>query len=135
MLLHKPQVYRHLLFNKLATTGSTGRWGRLGRLGSGPLQWSVIKLSLLLVLFEVYIKWAKMDLAQAQNELQTPTEFIQRYSYLTGISCLGLKSQRPLVTILEFAVFQALVRLILNMFLGWENVSPKCHNLRIRLFF
>ncbi|KAL1923921.1 uncharacterized protein VTP21DRAFT_6956 [Calcarisporiella thermophila] len=48
MLLHKPQVYRHLLFNRLEYRDQ----------GLDP---SVLKLGVLLVLFDVYIKWFRVE--------------------------------------------------------------------------
>lgn len=115
MLLHKPQVYRHLLFNKLGTTNnnSTSKWGRIGRLGSSPLPWGVVKLCILLVLFEVYIKWAKIDRESGQAALQSPPAFAIQYLYLFGLSFA------------EFAVFQLMARFACVAFLGWEAVIPK----------
>ena len=54
MLLHKPQVYRHLLFNRLDYRDS----------GIDP---SVMKLGLLLILFDVYVKWFQMEKQQQLN--------------------------------------------------------------------
>lgn len=96
MLLHKPQVYRHLLFNELGASAgpkggppSVSRWGRLSRLGSGPLPWGVIKLCGLLVLFEVYIKWATLDTNVSNDGLRSSREFVARYAALLAISFVG----------------------------------------------
>ena len=96
MLLHKPQVYRHLLFNELGASAGpkdnpprVSRWGRLSRLGSGPLPWGVIKLCGLLVLFEVYIKWATLDTNVPGGDLRGPREFAARYAALLAISFVG----------------------------------------------
>ena len=48
MLLHKPQVYRHLLFN------------RIPYIEKG-FDVNVWKLTLLLTLFDIYIKWFRME--------------------------------------------------------------------------
>ncbi|KAG4088355.1 Arv1 protein [Neocallimastix lanati (nom. inval.)] len=48
LLLHKKQVYRHLLFN------------RLDYIDSG-IQSGIKKLAILLILFDVYIKWLKLE--------------------------------------------------------------------------
>jgi len=48
LLLHKKQVYRHLLFNKLDYIDS-------------GIQSGIKKLAILLILFDVYIKWLKLE--------------------------------------------------------------------------
>ncbi|ORX42045.1 hypothetical protein BCR36DRAFT_338193, partial [Piromyces finnis] len=48
LLLHKKQVYRHLLFNKLEYVDS-------------GIQPGIKKLAILLILFDVYIKWLKLE--------------------------------------------------------------------------
>jgi len=48
LLLHKKQVYRHLLFNKLEYVDS-------------GMQPGIKKLAILLILFDVYIKWLKLE--------------------------------------------------------------------------
>ncbi|KAI8050173.1 Arv1-like family-domain-containing protein [Gilbertella persicaria] len=47
MLLHKPQVYRHLLFNRITKQD-----------GVEP---HVFRFAILLILFEVYIKWFRLE--------------------------------------------------------------------------
>ncbi|ORX84679.1 hypothetical protein BCR32DRAFT_266192 [Anaeromyces robustus] len=48
LLLHKKQVYRHILFNQLDYVDS-------------GVQPAVKKLAILLILFDVYIKWLKLE--------------------------------------------------------------------------
>ncbi|RKP40276.1 Arv1 protein [Dimargaris cristalligena] len=48
MMLHKPQVYRHLLFNKSSFQAR----------GLSP---SVVKLTILLILFDVNTKWFRLE--------------------------------------------------------------------------
>lgn len=107
MLLHKPQVYRHLLFNRLAfkndDSAKLSNWGRLGRLGSGPLPWGVLKLSLLLIFFEVYIKWAKKDHMWSINQALSKLDFGLKYVNLLALSFTGIFNL-PFHTILRFWV-------------------------------
>ncbi|KAH8553867.1 Arv1-like family-domain-containing protein [Umbelopsis sp. PMI_123] len=49
MLLHKPQVYRHLLFNRITYTDEKS------------IEPNIMKLAVLLILFEVYIKWFRLE--------------------------------------------------------------------------
>ncbi|KAK5936810.1 hypothetical protein PMZ80_010929 [Knufia obscura] len=55
LVLIKPQVYRHLLFNRLNTATSFAK-GRKDRLDP-----SIARLGILLVLFDVYITWARIE--------------------------------------------------------------------------
>jgi len=55
LVLIKPQVYRHLLFN------------RLGR-SDDKFDPSILRLGTLLVLFDVYITWARIEKTGASNE-------------------------------------------------------------------
>lgn len=114
MILHKPQVYRHLLFNvfqtlekkpkddveasssqKLALSMALKSFirrikRRFVRLSEGGLlPWTVIKLYLLLIPFEVYIKWIKLDEQQSSIAMQSPALFIHQYAYLCSLSFLG----------------------------------------------
>jgi lipid intermediate transporter len=57
LVLIKPQVYRHLLFN------------RLGR-ADDKLDPSIFRLGTLLVLFDVYITWARIEKANASELTQ-----------------------------------------------------------------
>ena len=103
MLLHKPQVYRHLLINKLrgySKVENARKQQMSNVLGQNDISLRaqietiifplvLIKLSLLLILFEVYIKWAKLDAVVHPSNPQTAPAFIQRYLYLFIISFLG----------------------------------------------
>ncbi|KAJ2656430.1 sterol homeostasis protein [Coemansia sp. RSA 1200] len=69
MLLHKPQVYRHLLVNKL-------------EFRQPAMERNVAKLGILLVLFSVYIDWFRLEEGgrlRSQSELL----FGQRLSFAT----------------------------------------------------
>lgn len=80
MVLHKPQIYRHLLFNTdLFTPPHAEKWTRLSR-------W--LKLCVLMILFDVYIKWAQVE---RQNVvLAASNQFLSTYIYLILICSLGI---------------------------------------------
>ncbi|KAH6565228.1 hypothetical protein BASA50_006006 [Batrachochytrium salamandrivorans] len=74
MLLHKRPVYRHLIFNRLDY--SDQGWNG-----------SLIRLGILLVLFEVYLKWFRldrMDRAVAPDNVALHTQ----YFYILGVCAL-----------------------------------------------
>ncbi|KAJ1928582.1 hypothetical protein IWQ60_001915 [Tieghemiomyces parasiticus] len=78
MMLHKPQVYRHLLFNRqIFQEGETSA--------------STIKLTILLILFDVYIKWfrfEKMDIEEQPNFFYNQAFYVQ-YICILLMSVLG----------------------------------------------
>ncbi|ORY94474.1 Arv1 protein [Syncephalastrum racemosum] len=86
MLLHKPQVYRHLLLNRISQT----------REGIEP---NVQRFAILLILFEVYIKWFRLETYYADHD----TAFIQRPLYFQYFYILAL-------CIFEFITFHLAVR-------------------------
>lgn len=55
LVLIKPQVYRHLLFNRLTSSGTASGTSR------STLDPSILRLGILLVLFDVYITWARIE--------------------------------------------------------------------------
>ncbi len=115
MILHKPQVYRHLLFNTLGPRppDASGRRG-LHAMLRDPLRRGVLRLCVLLVLFEVYIKWAKIDAGgRADDAFAAPGAFAAQYAYLFSV-CL-----------LEFLLFQVLVSGGASLFLGVDRVWPR----------
>ena len=83
MLLHKTEVYRHLLFNRV--------W---------IFKNSIYKLCALLLLFDVYIKWFQIEKHGVNVQVQRPEDFILRYSSLF-VLCL-----------FEFLAFHLGVRLL-----------------------
>ncbi|KAI8921536.1 Arv1 protein [Entophlyctis helioformis] len=74
MLLHKRPVYRHLLFNRLSYT---------------PAGWNsgLVKLAILLVLFEVYMKWFRLD---RMDKAVAPAHVAlhAQYIYILGICAI-----------------------------------------------
>ena len=59
LVLIKPQVYRHLLFNRLDTSHTSGSKDKLDP--------SILRLGLILVLFDVYITWARIERDNSAN--------------------------------------------------------------------
>lgn len=88
MLLHKPKAYRHILFN--------------GREGINTEKWNASFL-LVLVLFEVHLKWKLMgDVQLAMAPSSSPSNtgqasflvtFISKYAYLFVICICGMHCQ------------------------------------------
>ncbi|OKL57111.1 hypothetical protein UA08_07521 [Talaromyces atroroseus] len=72
LVLIKPQVYRHLLFN------------RLGR-DDKKLDRSIIRLGVLLLLFDVYLTWARIEKSStlASTSLSTSPIIVQYLFFLT----------------------------------------------------
>lgn len=82
MVLHKPQVYRHLLFNTdLFTPPGASAWERWSR-------WS--KLCLIMILFDVYIKWAQVE--RNNIVLADDGNFFTTYCYILVICSFGIIS-------------------------------------------
>ncbi|KAK8207525.1 Arv1-like family-domain-containing protein [Phyllosticta capitalensis] len=61
LVLIKPQVYRHLLFNRL------GREDDRFDVSSPSLDPSIIRLGILLLLFDVYLTWARIEKASPSS--------------------------------------------------------------------
>ncbi|KAK9766782.1 sterol homeostasis protein [Basidiobolus ranarum] len=94
LLLFKPQVYRHILFNRLDYKDQ----------GIHP---SVLKLGILLILFDVYIKWFKLERYYAKTKFP----FGDQPLYLQYIYILAL-------CLIEFLAYQFGVRLAVSFCLG-----------------
>lgn len=87
MVLHKPQVYRHLLYNTdLFTPPGASRWQRWSRWG---------KLCLLMILFDVYIKWSQIE--RRDVVLAEHGDFLTTYMYLFIICSLGKEMRGELL--------------------------------------
>ncbi|KAI9591905.1 Arv1 protein [Syncephalis fuscata] len=86
LLLHKPQVYRHLLFNRLEYHDK----------GFHP---SIVKLGVLLVLFDVYIRWYRLE----QYYASVIPHFFQ-------LSALTQYIYLLLLCTIELGVFHATIR-------------------------
>ncbi|KAG0132006.1 Arv1-like family-domain-containing protein [Tuber indicum] len=100
LVLIKPQVYRHLLFN------------RLGR-EDDRFEPSIVRLGFLLLLFDVYLTWARIEKNIPTDPLNT--------------SAFGILTQRPIVVqylfflllcLTESLLFHLTIRLISQYLLG-----------------
>lgn len=94
MILHKKPVYRHLLFNRLPYRD----------LGIDP---NVFKLGVLLILFDVYIKWFRLE----QEATVVDPGFAQHALVFQYLFILFL-------CIIEFLSFHFGVRLIVSLWYG-----------------
>ncbi|KAI8391040.1 Arv1-like family-domain-containing protein [Radiomyces spectabilis] len=110
LLLHKSQVYRHLLFNRIFEKGN----------GIEP---HVSRFAILLILFEVYIKWVRLEQYYTdQDSLFIQQSLYYQYLYILTLCILGtLKSRnRPGHPILmknprvEFILFHCVVCLTIR---------------------
>ncbi|OBZ89490.1 Protein arv1 [Choanephora cucurbitarum] len=100
MLLHKPQVYRHLLFNRISKQDGV-------EVMSDP---HVFRFAILLVLFEVYIKWFRLE----QYYTAYGTQFIQQPLYYQYLYILTL-------CIIEFIAFHCCVNMMTRLYLGKQE--------------
>jgi lipid intermediate transporter len=78
LVLIKPQVYRHLLFNRLGNADASATSATVGRthkslISFGGIDSSILRLGTLLVLFDVYITWARIEKATTPSTSTTPS--------------------------------------------------------------
>ncbi|KAI7899425.1 Arv1-like family-domain-containing protein [Cokeromyces recurvatus] len=100
MLLHKPQVYRHLLFNRI--TEQDG------------LEPHVFRFAILLILFEVYIKWFRLERYYTEYDSKfTQLPLYGQYLYLLAIC------------VFEFIIFHCCVNLIIRLYYFMKNEKSK----------
>ncbi|KAL2914482.1 sterol homeostasis protein [Polyrhizophydium stewartii] len=92
MLLHKRPVYRHLIFNRLQYSARGWNGG-------------LIRLGVLLVLFEVFMKWFRLD---RRNKAVAPDDVALHTQYLYMLSICAFE------TFLLHAGVRAAVALIYN---------------------
>ncbi|KAI8987916.1 Arv1-like family-domain-containing protein [Mycotypha africana] len=92
MLLHKPQVYRHLLFNRITE-----------QKGVEP---HVVRFAILLILFEVYIKWFRLE---RYNTMEASSSFFHQPLYFQYLYILTL-------CILEFIVFHFTIHMVIRWY-------------------
>ncbi|KAF9134400.1 sterol homeostasis protein [Mortierella sp. 14UC] len=95
MILHKKPVYRHLLFNRLPYRD----------LGIDP---NVFKLGVLLILFDVYIKWFRLEQERTEIEVVGFSQHALVFQYLYIL----------FLCIIEFLAFHFGVRLIVSLWYG-----------------
>ncbi|GAN06086.1 conserved hypothetical protein [Mucor ambiguus] len=100
MLLHKPQVYRHLLFNRITEQD-----------GVEP---HVFRFAILLILFEVYIKWFRLERYYTDYD----TKFIEQplyYQYLYILTLCIFGNPR------QFVVFHCCVNSVIRVYFRNQN--------------
>lgn len=91
MILHKRSVYRHLLCNRI-------KFGRNG------LNSDIVKLGVILILFEVYLKWFKLEQHHGRSDFLTGVSSVfHQYMYILTIS------------ILETLVWHGAIRLVVPL--------------------
>ncbi|THC97705.1 hypothetical protein EYZ11_002811 [Aspergillus tanneri] len=77
LVLIKPQVYRHLLFNRLG--GDDNQFDR-----------SIIRLGILLLLFDVYLTWARIEKAQSlATTFLARAPIVIQYFFFLGLNTLA----------------------------------------------
>ncbi|KAI5788331.1 Arv1-like family-domain-containing protein [Geopyxis carbonaria] len=104
LVLIKPQVYRHLLFNRLA-----------GRRDESRLDPSIVRLGILLLLFDVYLTWVRIERVIAgergsgsESGLLKSAIFIQYMFFL-------------LLCLTESLLFHMTIRLLARFLLGFRR--------------
>ncbi|KAJ1650178.1 sterol homeostasis protein [Dispira simplex] len=93
MMLHKPQVYRHLLFNTPNFHNQRG------------VTAGVLNLAILLILFDVYIKWFRLEKMTVDEQ---PTFFYNQTFYIQYLCILFM-------SIVEFASFYLGIQLVIRL--------------------
>ncbi|KAI9342744.1 Arv1 protein [Zopfochytrium polystomum] len=72
MVLHKRPVYRHLLKNRV-------------RFGTNGLNAGIINLGVLLILFEVYLKWFKLEQYHGRSDFLEVDSVVVQYFYVLAV--------------------------------------------------
>ncbi|KAL2429986.1 hypothetical protein ABEF95_013706 [Exophiala dermatitidis] len=99
LVLIKPQVYRHLLFN------------RLGR-ADDKFDPSILRLGILLILFDVYITWARIERTSAATSAGGSGSQLADMPILTQY--LFFLTMNVLATVAQHAVIRMLARVLLS---------------------
>ncbi|KAJ9606624.1 hypothetical protein H2200_008632 [Cladophialophora chaetospira] len=99
LVLIKPQVYRHLLFN------------RLGR-SDDKFDPSILRLGTLLVLFDVYITWARIEKSNAENGGRGNESRLGEMPILAQY--LFFLTMNVLATVAQHGIIRVLVRLLVS---------------------
>ncbi|OLL24621.1 Protein arv1 [Neolecta irregularis DAH-3] len=93
IVLFKPQVYRHLLFNRL-------------RIKDDEFDPRIRKLAILLVLFDVYLTWHRFEMMEP---FLTPRPVLSQYLYLLFLC------------VCEMTSLHYTIRLLAKWLLGWSK--------------
>ena len=123
LVLIKPQVYRHLLFNRLGTADSKD--------GSSKIDRSILRLGVLLVLFDVYITWARIEKATSES-LQSRHEsaWVGGWSLAEApilTQYMFFLTMNILATIAQHAIIRLLARLLVPSATSMQQVQQPQH--------
>ena len=96
LVLIKPQVYRHLLFNRL-NSGEKGDEEARGN--EGGLDKSIVRLGVLLILFDVYLTWARIEKASVAGRDAALNEapILAQYLFFLTVNVLATVAQHAVV--------------------------------------
>jgi lipid intermediate transporter len=124
MVLHKPAVYRHLLFNRVVCKSKYRR--------------ELAKLTFVLIMFEVYVKWMRYQNGNISNHLITTcylfgasllellafifSVFFFAKVFYTGKEPIGLESCALALLISSFGKFVHLLMVIWNYYDQMEYI-------------
>lgn len=103
LVLIKPQVYRHLLFNRL-TPAATSQKART------RLDPSILRLGILLVLFDVYITWARIEKGNATDQpgasVLTSWPILSQYLFFLTLNVVATLAQHFTIRGLAYALLR-----------------------------
>ncbi|KAF7595873.1 sterol homeostasis protein [Aspergillus hancockii] len=104
LVLIKPQVYRHLLFNRLG--GDNNQFDR-----------SIIRLGVLLLLFDVYLTWARIEKSPSlATTFLSRAPIVVQYFFFLGLNALA--------TLAHHLTIRLLASILAPRPRGWkQNVS------------
>ncbi|GAO50704.1 Arv1-like protein [Saitoella complicata NRRL Y-17804] len=102
IILIKPQVYRHLLFNRFGSA-------------SDSIDRSIVRLGILLVLFDVYLTWGRLEKQTTAAPLPFTSEtLLQRHVVPQYLRFL-------LLCLVETVAFHLTIRGLARYMLGWTR--------------
>ncbi|KAK5070230.1 hypothetical protein LTR64_002069 [Lithohypha guttulata] len=113
LVLIKPQVYRHLLFNRLnSSTSSPTKSSSI----TDKLDPSILRLGILLVLFDVYITWARIEkgndasntkeTSQAASTVLTSWPIVGQYLFFLTLNVVATLAQHFTIRLLAHYILR-----------------------------
>jgi len=98
LILIKPQIYRHLLFNRYVSSPKTNK---------DQLDYIIMRLGFLFTLFDVYLTWARVEKrADAESYFFAEQSIIVQYTFFLALCISG--------TLALHIVARNMAKLILN---------------------
>ncbi|OGM41251.1 protein arv1 [Aspergillus bombycis] len=95
LVLIKPQVYRHLLFNRLG--GDNNQFDR-----------SIIRLGVLLLLFDVYLTWARIEKSPSlATTFLSRAPIVVQYFFFLGLNALATLAHHLTIRVLASVLVPA----------------------------